>query len=645
MPEEMSSPEQFNSSLEQKPITEWGIGAVEKRRQALINQIKSSSPEEALKLEPKIEELMSRREKLLAPGRKEAERLTKLIEKRVYRDSDYARAEKRIEEACRTIFPDNQNLRVELEEANLDLIRLVGRERETEGATTGKIAQSTSGKNSNMIEAMRILGESLRTESTYDVFVNAELYQAPINLQIDTFPPQWFKNSPEWAKGKDIREWQDLIRARIRMANAAFVKRKVANVNPEAAKDNEFLSLTWREFMLIYNMPGGRAAFEEIFQELFVNAYEDVEGTIWYEFEKGKLSHYEAGEKNGQEMGGYKFRTINREKLSNEEWEKYFKRKGLGLHFQAPDKLKNFIRWRETIIETLKKNEKLEELEARAAFGAVWNIIFVGNAIESADHERWVQPSIVYGEQIRANMHPLVKAKAKILKNRGPTMEVGTEEGWGKGLGNWLTERVVRDPKFRRAFETGKIKPFPETMLNSLFEVIQDGSRRGKTLAERFMKKEKVICNYQDEGGDIFGEYVDIWDSAFKGYSYATGRIPLERMEKKAIQEWTGELADVISKLGGKGYDEYYRDANFLLFCICNSVGIRSHTSKLVLELPDRFYKIDLEAILNPRLLAAFKKPRKIKSQVMNALHGGFLGDLGRQHIDLQRSFEALFKP
>jgi len=57
-------------------------------------------------------------------------------------------------------------------------------------------------KGGNLEKALSNLGESLRVESTYDIFVGAELYQAPIALQVDTFPPAWFKQPPEWYKGR-----------------------------------------------------------------------------------------------------------------------------------------------------------------------------------------------------------------------------------------------------------------------------------------------------------------------------------------------------------------------------------------------------------------------------------------------------------
>jgi len=425
------------------------------------------------------------------------------------------------------------------------------------------------------------------------------------------------------------------------MANAAFIKRKVANINPDSAKNNEQLSLTWREFMLIYNMPGGREAFENIFEELFVKAYEDKDGKLCYEFEDGKISYFDGNDENG------KRRWIERRK------DESYKYKGLGLAKEAPEKLKIFIQWRETIMERLKKElekngagELEAELEARAAFASAWNIIFNGNAIESADHERLVSPSIVYGEQIRANMHPLSKAKAKYKLGREREIEeVGTEEGWGGILGTWLAERVVRDSRFREKLEDGEIKPFPETMLTSFFEAIKDKSRKGKTLAERFLAKERVVCKPEDEGGDMFGEYVDIWDSAYKGYTYATGKIPLERMNKREIQDWTRGLADIIAKLGGKGFTEYYQDHNYLMFCICSAIGLRTHTSHLVLAIPNRFYDIYLDAILNPRLLTPFKNPRRIKSRIKHDLNAGFGGSIKREIIDLERSFESVIKP
>ncbi|HUS60049.1 MAG TPA: hypothetical protein VMX76_01560, partial [Nevskiaceae bacterium] len=279
-------------TIPEKPVSEWGIRAVEKRLTELREiegQVRGSkrkrdiTEEEASVLSVETRALVDRKNKLYASGTRQAIKLKSLIQAGRYRDSDYRRSERRVEAACERLFPDNPELQEEVEEANLVLIRDAYVELE-ERIIEAKAAKEpitremqrlilsietmtqAGGTGGNLENALQILGETLRTESTYDIFIGAELYQAPIALQVDTFPPGWFKKPPEWFEG-ETEDWQDLIRARIRMANAAFIKRKVANINPEAAKDNEQLSLTWREFMLIYNMPGVRMAFENVFEE------------------------------------------------------------------------------------------------------------------------------------------------------------------------------------------------------------------------------------------------------------------------------------------------------------------------------------------------------------------------------------------
>lgn len=462
-------------------------------------------------------------------------------------------------------------------------------------ATAKRIAQidslSRGGDNQAVLQALTNLGESFRAESTYGIFVGAELYQAPINLQVDTFPPRWFQELDSTG--------QDLIRARIRLANAAFIKRRVADIDPEKAKNNDYLLLPWREMELLYKeMPGFREALEIFYGDLFEARYEDANFS------------------------------------------------GIRLKQGSVEKLKNFLGYRDGLIKKLVK-EGHSEIEAKAAVAVAWNLIYIGNTVESADINREVAPSIVYGEQVRANCHPLIKGRRKLVEDvekKDRVKEVGTEEGWGGQLGVWIAERVSRDPKFKDAFLKGEFNPFPETMLISFFENETDKDKI--TLAERLLKREEINFNPDFSGADMFGDYVDLWDTALKGYFYATGKVPLAKFDRAEVMNWTAALADVMAKMKGEQLlKRHYLTPDYLLFCICASVGLKSRTSDLVLDMPNQYYNLNLRALLNPRLLAPFPGQKVAKSYLVKNLSAGFMGSQARWVTGFKRIWEIGTKP
>jgi len=427
-------------------------------------------------------------------------------------------------------------------------------------------------KAAQAMEKAALQQREMTMESTYDIFVNAEYIQAPIRTDFDTFPPRWFREmSPEGQK---------LIRARTRLANAAFIKRRVAHIDPEAAKDNEFLILTREEAELMYKMKGVRETLETMFKKLFIG--ETFNGRY-----RLKLKEKEAKKLADSE----KFKSV----------------------------LRRFL---------LSKRVVDNETEATAAVAVAWNLVFTSNAIESADLEREVIPGPTYGEQIRAAMHPLIKARKKVLKEKDE--EIGTEEGWGGLLGTWLAERVTHDEKFKKAFKEGQIKPFPETLFVSMFEATQLSD--GETLAQKLIERKPINWHDSKMPAELFGAYADMWDTTLKAYFFTTGKKPLDARDTRP---WSAELADIISKMRGGILKNEYTDPNFLFWCICSSVGLREYTSMPIIALPGgENYGAFLDNVLSPRLV-----DKKTKQIILAKFNEGFGGGLVRGLEDWRRAW------
>jgi len=450
-----------------------------------------------------------------------------------------------------------------------------------------------------------------RDISTYDIFVSGEFQQQPLQVQWDTFPPNWFRELDEGG--------QRLARVRARLSNAAFVKAQVADIDGQRAKENQFLQLTEREFKLLYEMPGVRECLEWYVQEMFEPNHEN--GSFFWRVKKGD---------NGKIDPNLRDQLMNIQVLQEE--------------FMG---------------QLLEQGVVEDQVDARAAVGAAWNFLYISNVVESADVDREVNPAGVYGEQIRAFCHPKAKAEAKYklgARLEGKSLSVGTEEGWGGPVGAWVAERVIKDPEFRGKMKRGEIRPFPERLFLSLPEMIavkaenSEGRIVKTTMAQALSTGWKMNIGVTESG--FFGMYGDVWDSAWKVYNFVTGRVPVDY--PKNIGNWAVTLADATAKLWGMGWNDlgfvdgnkwesrplrkHVRDRELVLWAICSSLGLWHGTSDLVLQgVPQNGYDIAVRAIVDmPRLVDSRDDRNWIKNR-LNA-KGALASSLKRQKIALERS-------
>ncbi len=468
---------------------------------------------------------------------------------------------------------------------------------EEDGAAAG--GNLDAGLVAQLASLLRGGGEREMMESTFDTFVNAELLQMAITLQLDTFPPGWFKHPPERFLQKpernSVADWQQLIRARVCLANAAYIKAKVAAMDGEKAKGNDWLNLTERELRLIYEEPGVKWAMESIMDDFFER---DSSDTRAYFLALRKKNFGEEGEI---------------------EWK---------------DVLASFREYQEGLIGKLEEMG-MEPLEAKAAVAMAWNFLYVSNAVESADNYRDIPGNCanVFGEQVRSMMHPMAKAKRKFgvapdLDEKSKAQ--GTEEGWGGPLGAWFAEMLMWTdirPDIIKGLNEGTFKPFPDRIGASMLEmlgvkVLKGGAGVAKmSLAQALLEKKEVV--FEGSDSNLFGDYCDKWDTWYRYYLTAVGK---SRLDVKTFSEWTSTLPDIFAKLATmKTVNDEQRmfadltGANAISWMIANSVGLE-RSPKLMLVCPVPNYDAFVDSILqSPRLVS----DGKVRNEIRERLHAG----------------------
>lgn len=463
------------------------------------------------------------------------------------------------------------------------------------------------------------LGQSMTSErnvgTDYATFVNAEYIQQPLQPQFDAFPPIWFKNPPDRFRGSSV-EWQQLARARVRLTNAAYVKAEVAALDGEAAMKNSWLKLTEEELGLVYREPGVRESMESMMIDFFERDKKDPSGTFFLALKKGDVA--------------------------GKGW------KGV---------LAEFRDYQDVLVRGLIE-KGMSDLDAKAAVAMAWNFLYVSNVFESADTDRDIPGSCgnVFGEQIRAMMHPLGKAKRKFAVRQdleAGGVSQGTEEGWGGKVGAWFADMMTWDetrPDFESKLNSGELVPFPRRIGASMIEtmeveVIDDVGKITKmSMARALLEKKHIV--FGKSNSNLFGEYGDKWDTYWKYYQYAVGKVPLQRWDKESIHNWSGSLADVLAKVRSISYPGTNRkmfvdldSANSFAWLILNTVGIVRSSKYLVADLSS--YNVDYhQAILaflrQPRLVPEKEKSDEVM-KILNARATDALKRLSakRESLDL----------
>lgn len=447
--------------------------------------------------------------------------------------------------------------------------------------------------------------EEALEQARYETFQAMLLHKNPIT--IDVFQ----QYAPEW-----MREEKDkpLMQTLVALANCCFYKWKYGDTNLDVMVDPraEAVFNAPNEMMQkMYEIPGVRDTMESIVRMFFVEGREDGIDEVGNKLSLFvlKLKPSSDSKKDtvvemAQNIGNIQVELVN-----------------------------------SLIADGLKKSD------AMLAVSTAYNLLYVGHVFEDADKTRRLKPCDAYVEQMRAFMFPATKARVKYgLDKIGlPASEksteqetknvVGTEEGWGGQLGQWLTEVVVRakrklnggvtekdpDISFLRKYQRGEVHPFPERLFASFFaltdvttweyKVDDKGNNivnkrtgnlekieKNMSLAQALYEKRNVDFEKAGKGVNPWGGYYDASDSANKLYKIVKGdqksySLPLGDLRAvQAVAGWAHEVSDARKKVRSQERLRIYVDnREFVKWIIaaCVQGGIYQHSAELVLMTPD----------------------------------------------------------
>lgn len=474
---------------------------------------------------------------------------------------------------------------------------------------------------------------------------------------------------PEWVRKLSSKE-QYLLNIEQKLANGAEYKLKTKNISADKARQNEVYDLKETELKLLYEMPGMKEALETFVGDLFERASEDgrmflrlklckdndwnlvslsreeinkgtslvtKDGYLLKMDKYGNLTHIldpAVARKCGDMGSNFGFENYKEEmfkkmalrklypskegEISN-DWEKVYK-----------DTIKNYIqKTRSDFEEKSKKvdNRTDAELEhkwikenallEKAAVATAWNLLFVGNIIESADTTRSLKPSQINSDKIRTMMMPLEKflQKANIRKGRLD----GSEEFFGGSLALWAKRRLEEEgvnfsqklvyaadmDRNQLTDEEAQWRLMPKRTMcgfNDEYHVktIRKDSNGVPVLDERGeVKKEEMTFSeallskseiyFEENDLDVFVTLRDTWDEVISISPFLIGKgefNPVQQPEKfaSAVEKLRGLITGInkvrlspqeATRQGRLfGHEKYVDCPEFYAWLIANSIGL-----------------------------------------------------------------------
>jgi hypothetical protein len=411
--------------------------------------------------------------------------------------------------------------------------------------------------------------------SRYNTFLAMMLHKNPIQLDVfQQYAPEWMRQEAD----------KPLMQTLVALANACHFKWRYGDSNLDVMTDTRgeaVFNATNEMMQNMYEIPGVRETMEYFVEEFFVGARENGVFVLRLRNESGIVDRIQ---NIGNELNGQ--------------------------------------------VEVLTRNG-LRHSDAMLAVSTAFNLLYVGHVFEDADPDRKMKPCDAYVEQMRAFMYPARKARSKQL---GEPDVVGSEEGWGGQLGQWLTEVVMRgkrkegegigvedpDVAFMHSYQAGEIHPFPARLFASFFVLTEVNVRDDDgalimepspternvdrmvpakmNLAEALFTKTEIDFIEAGAGGNPWGGYYDVSTSAGMLYKIVKGdkkAAPLPLGDPRAVQDiagWAHEVSDARKK--AKGQDilkRYVADREFVKWIIaaCTVGGLYQHSAELVLMTPD----------------------------------------------------------
>lgn len=411
-------------------------------------------------------------------------------------------------------------------------------------------------------------------------------------VSIDVFQ----QYAPDWMKQETNKP---LMQTLVALANACHYKWRYGDSNLDVMVDSRgeaIFNAPNEQMQQMYELPGVR----------------DVMETIVHDF-------FDESEENG----------VFTLKLKNDR--------------NIASRIQNIGNEQMNLVEDLVHDLNLSRSDAMLAVSTGFNLLYISNIFEDGDHDRVLTPCDAYVEQMRTFMYPGVKARAKQM---GKVDAVGTEEGWGGQLGQWLTEVTMRakrkiasgvgesdpDVHMYKEYERGNIHPFPERLFASFLVLTDVKTEGGQTmnLAQALYDGETVDFLASGSGSNPWGSYYDASDSANRLYKIVKGdpkaaALPLGDPKGIAsVAGWAHDVADARKKVKSKDLLRPYVDTReFVKWIIaaCTQGGLYQHSAELVLMTPDVLTNQDVsfDGLLKRRDLLESDDDKKWLKKEFNA--------------------------
>ena len=410
-------------------------------------------------------------------------------------------------------------------------------------------------------------------------------YRSPYEVTPESFvdslfnyePPRlYFTPPPEWVR-KLSPEQQYLLKIQQKLAVGAATKLGVKDIDAAKARQNEVYNLPTMELKLLYEMPHMKEAMETFVKDLFEFYEEDGR-----KFLRMKLQKNQDGSLKKNENGGYILDPSVAKKTgdigTDNSFENYREEMFLKMALRKlyPDKIAdiNGDNWkvfykktigdyinisREDVRNKKKTDAELEyewrvqnALEEKRAVATAWNLLFVGNIVESADIYRNLKPTQINSDKIRTMMMPLEKFLYKLSIRKGKI--AGDEELFGGNLTLWAKRRFEEQgsefankliyaadhDRTQMTNEQAQWRLFPKRVMcsfNDMYLVDVENKRTGikdkMTLSEALMAGEKII--FKDDDADVFVSLRDTWDEIISVTPFLIGKAeysPIQQPDK-----------------------------------------------------------------------------------------------------------------
>ncbi len=479
-------------------------------------------------------------------------------------------------------------------------------------------------------------------ERSAAAFVNVE------GLQFRLDKDEFALSSPDWFSELSERQ-QDTVLTRVKFLNLANVKFVNGMVDLDKTMElfmsegfsREEMNLLWNE------MPGFRIVMATMFEELFEIREERPIGTPASSPDKMKLLSFKRGVSQG----------VGRQPAllsSAQAYKNNLTSKLTAFFEEHPDQLK-----------AAKQAGWAPSLEpkvfAKAAVSAAWNLLYIGGAIESADvgdpnidiqgiinaarqraagqgreqenNEvrtaladsgligRNIRDGRASAEQIRSLMGPLQRSLSKAFKKPD---QVGTEEGWGGSLGEYVADNII-DTEFAKQVFSGQRLIFPARMGASFFDLTKLGD--GPSLAEELVGTGKRSLGHnlfdyvnpgdidflpEGRGGEIWILHLDTLDSAKKVFQMMAGKAEYRKVDD--IPQIRQNLVGALIKLKGTVLRPIFKDPDIVVSAIAGTIGVESLARDLFLGLGNDEYDYAVDVFLRSRRLLGLLDDKKVRT-------------------------------